>query len=168
MGVSMTIKFGFRLSMLAFALSIAAAQARAADPVGTWRLSSWVEEETESKIVHQAFGDRPLGLITFTADGHVAVIFSNPTRKPPASPKATDAEAADLYRTMVAYAGTYSIDGDKLTNHIEVSWNQAWNGTSQVRFVEVKDDRLTVKTQAFMSPFFNKQIVATLVFDRVK
>jgi Lipocalin-like domain len=164
------VKLIFRLILSIFALNLglAATQARAADIVGTWRLQSWIEEETESKIVHQAFGEHPLGLITFTADGHVAVIFSDPTRKPSASPKATDAEATELYRTMVAYAGTYSVDGDKLTNKVEVSWNQAWNGTSQVRTFELKDDRLTVRTQAFISPFFNKQIVSTLVFDRVK
>jgi Lipocalin-like domain len=164
------VKMIFRLILSIFALNLglATTQARAADIVGTWRLQSWIEEETESKIVHKAFGEHPLGLITFTADNHVAVIFTDPTRKPPASPKATDAEATELYRTMVAYAGTYSVDGDKLTNKVEVSWNQAWNGTSQVRTFELKDDRLTVKTQAFVSPFFNKQIVSTLVFDRVK
>jgi hypothetical protein len=95
------------------------------------------------------------------------VIFTDPSRKPSASPKATETEAAELYRTMVAYAGRYSVDGNKLTNKIEVSWNQAWNGTSQMRFFEVKDGRLTIKTQAFVSPFLNKQIVATLIFDRV-
>jgi len=96
------------------------------------------------------------------------VIFANPDRKPSAIPKATEAEAAELYRTMVAYAGTYSVEGDKVAHKIDVSWNQAWNGTSQTRFIDVKDDRLTIKTSAFISPFLNKQIVATLVFERVK
>ena len=162
----MTIMLRTALSILV--LSLATIHAHAADVVGTWHLQSWVEEETETKIVHNVFGEHPSGLITFTADGHVAVIFSNPDRKPSASPKANDTEAAELYRTMVAYSGTYTLDGDKLTNKIEVSWNQAWNGTSQVRFVQIKDDRLTVKTQAFVSPFLNKHIVSTLVFDRVK
>jgi len=164
----MKMKFGLAFTIFAFALSITATQARAAGIVGTWRLQSWVEEETESKIAHKAFGEHPSGLITFTADGHVAVIFSNPDRKPPASPKATDPEAAELYRTMVAYAGTYSVEGNKLANKIEVSWNQAWNGTAQARFFEIKDDRLTIRTAAFVSPFLNKQIVATLIFERTK
>ena len=164
----MKLIFRLVLSVFTLNLGLAATQAHAADIVGTWRLQSWVEEETESKIVHKAFGEHPLGLITFTADGHVAVIFTDPTRKPSANPRPTDTEATELYRTMVAYAGTYSVEGDKLTNKIEVSWNQAWNGTSQVRFFELKDDRLNVRTQAFISPFFNKQIVSTLVFERVK
>jgi hypothetical protein len=165
------MKMNFRLafSFLAFALCLAATTAQAADSlVGTWRLSSWVEEETETKIVHAPFGDHPAGTITFTADERVMVIFTDPNRKPSVSPKATETEAAELYRTMVAYAGRYSVEGNKLTNKIEASWNQAWNGTSQTRIFELKDDRLTIKTQAFVSPFLNKQIVATLIFDRVK
>ncbi|HET7889409.1 MAG TPA: lipocalin-like domain-containing protein [Bradyrhizobium sp.] len=164
----MKMKFGLVLSVLAFALGLATTSARAADIVGTWRLQSWIEEETESKVVHNVFGEHPLGFITFTADKRVAVIFVDPTRKAPAAPKATDAEATELYRTMVAYAGSYSVEGDKLTNKVEVAWNQAWNGTNQVRFFDLKDDRLTVRTQAFMSPFLNKQIVSTLVFERLK
>jgi Lipocalin-like domain len=164
----MKAKFKLLLAMLAVAISVAATQARAADVVGTWRMVSWSEEETESKAARSPFGDHPIGSITYTADGHMMVMFADPGRKPSASPKPTEAEAADLYRTMVAYAGTYSVAGDKLTHKIDVSWNQAWNGTSQSRFIEIKDDRLTIKTPPFVSPFLNKQIVATLIFERVK
>jgi Lipocalin-like domain len=37
--------------------------------VGSWRLVSWVEVETESKSVHSVFGDNPTGVITYTPDG---------------------------------------------------------------------------------------------------
>jgi transposase-like protein len=142
--------------------------ARAADVVGTWRLSSVSNEETESKVAHKPFGDHPVGSITYTADGHMMVIFADSNRKPPVAPRATDGEAVELYRTMVAYAGTYSVDGNKVTHKIDVSWNQAWNGTNQTRFIEVKDDQWTITTAPFVSPFLNKQVVSTLAFDRVK
>ena len=164
----MKMKSGSVLSIFALVLSLTATNARAADLAGTWRLSSWIQEETESKIIHKPFGEHPSGLITYTADGHMMVIFSDPSRKPSASPKPTDAEATELYRTMVAYAGTYTVDGNRVTHKIEVSWNQAWNGTNQVRSFDISDEHLTIKTQAFVSPFLNKQIVATLVFERVK
>jgi hypothetical protein len=38
--------------------------------------------------------------------------------------KAMDAEAVDLYRTIIAYSGAYSIDGNKVIYKIEYSWNQ--------------------------------------------
>ena len=64
--------------------------ARAADPiVGSWSLVSWVEEETESKALHKNFGDNPTGVLTYGADGRMSIIFADPKRTAPASPKAT-------------------------------------------------------------------------------
>jgi hypothetical protein len=69
---------------------------------------------------------------------------------------------------MVAYSGTYSIDGNKVTHKVEVSWNQGWNGTDQQRFIEVKDNRLTIKTPPIVSPISSKKSVNTLVWERMK
>jgi len=141
--------------------------ARAADSVvGAWRLVAVTEEETANKVVHKPLGEHPIGLIIFTADGHVSFIMADPSRKAAAAPKATDAEAAALYRTMVAYSGKYHLDGDKLTNHPEISWNQAWNGTDQRRIVVISGNTLTVTTAPFVSPFYDKEIVSVLVFER--
>jgi hypothetical protein len=157
------------LVMLAVATTGVLTKAQAADSiVGTWRLVSVLEEGAESKAVRNAFGDHPLGFLTYTADGHMTGIFTDPARTPAAGPKATDAEAAQLYRTMVAYAGRYTIEGDKITHHVEVSWNQAWTGTDQRRFIEIKEDHLTVKTPPFINPITGKQIISTLVWERTR
>ena len=144
--------------------------ARAADSiVGSWRLLSWVEEETESKAQHKNFGDNPIGVLTYGADGRMSIIFADPKRTAPASPKATDAEAAALFRSMVAYAGSYRLEGDKVFVKVDVSWNRAWDGQDRPpTTVEVKADRLTYKTAPFVSPFIGKQMVATLVWERIK
>jgi Lipocalin-like domain len=134
----MRTKFRLALAILAVTVSVASTKARAADIVGTWRMVSWIEEETESKAVSKPFGDKPSGLISYTADGHMMVFFADPTRKAPAAPKATDAEASALYRTMVAYTGTYSVEADKVTHNIEI----AWSGTKQQRSFELKGDAL--------------------------
>jgi hypothetical protein len=156
--------------VLALATSAVFSVARAADAiVGTWRLVSWVEEETESKAQHKNFGEKPSGILTYTADGRMSIIFADPSRQAPAAPKATDTEAANLYRSMVAYAGSYRLEGDKVLVHVDVSWNRAWDGTDRPpTTVEVKGDRLTYKTSPFVSPFIGKEMVATLVWERVK
>jgi len=155
--------------IIALAASSVMTKVEAADSVvGTWRLLSWSEEETASKAVHKSFGDNPLGFLTYTADGHMMIMFEDPSRTPAAAPKATDTEAAQLYRTMVAYVGRYTLEGDKIIHHIDVSWNQTWNGTDQQRLIEVKDGHLTIKTTPFVSPFSNKEVVATLVWERAK
>jgi len=165
----MKATFTMAMAALVWATSAGLSVAQAADSiVGTWRLVSWTEEETQSKAVHKNFGDHPNGLITFTSDGRMMVMFTDPSRKPPATPKATDAEAAQLYRTMVAYAGKYRVEGNKVIQTPEVSWNQAWNGTEQTRLFQIQGDRLQWQTTPFVSPFLGKEMVATLVWERVR
>ena len=136
--------------------------------VGTWRLVSYVTEETESKTTYKPFGDNPSGLITYTSDGYIIYIITDPTRKPPAEPKATDAEAAQLYRTMVAYAGRYKTDGDKLIVNPEIASSPAVVGTELTYVFEVKGDRYQLKTNPFVSQLTGKQIASSLVWERVK
>src|SRR5271165_4421801 len=71
------------IAVIVLATSSLVSVARAADSiVGTWRLVSWTEEETENKTVHKNFGDHPSGLITFTSDGRMMSMFVDPARKP--------------------------------------------------------------------------------------
>jgi Lipocalin-like domain len=34
---------------------------------------------------------------------------------------------------MTSYGGTYTIDGNEITHHVDVSWNESWTGTDQKR-----------------------------------
>jgi hypothetical protein len=157
-------------ALMLVAVAATTITAWAADSVvGTWKLVSWVEEETESKAQHKNFGDNPIGVLTYTADGRMSIIFADPKRTAPASPKATDAEAAQLYRSMVAYAGSYRLEGNKVFVKVDVSWNRVWDGQDRPpTTVEIKGERLTYKTAPFVSPFLGKQMVATLIWERVK
>ena len=162
---------GARLGLIALIVIIGAvwSPAQAADSiVGSWRLLSYVEEETQSKAVHPVLGDNPSGVITYTPDGRMSVFIVGGQRKRPAAAVASDAEAVELYRTMLAYAGSYSVDGNKVIHKIELSWNQAWSGTDQPRFVEIRDNRLTIKTAPSVSAISGKESVRTLVWERIK
>ena len=158
-------------AMAVFALMFSAVPitAWATDPlVGTWRLVSWSYEETESKAVSNPFGDHPSGMQTFTPDGWFFVVVTDSTRKPPAGPKATDAEAAQLYRTMAAIAGSYRTEGDKWFEKVEVHSAPAFVGTEVSGTFEIKDDRLQAKSVPFVSSVVGKQVVGTFVWERVK
>ena len=39
-----------------------------------------------------------------------------------------------LYQTMTACAGTYTLERDRVTHHVDISWNENWTGTDVVRF----------------------------------
>ncbi len=161
----------YKIATAVFPLVISAvpSTAWAADSVvGVWRVVSDTAEETESKAVHKFYGDNPSGFITFTADGRYVIVITDSTRKPPAGPKATDAEAAQLWRTMLAGGGKYKTDGDKMTGSIEAAANPAVVGTEFSGSFEVKGDRLQYKSAPVLSGIIGKQIVITRVFERVK
>lgn len=135
--------------------------------VGTWRYVS-ITEETGTDVVHHPFGESPMGLLVVGSDGYFAFTVTNSDRQPLAGPKATDAEAAHLWRTMAAGAGPYRIEGDAMINHYDTAWTPAWLGTDQKRFVKIEGDRLTIRSPSFVSSISGKQVTVTAVLERVK
>ncbi len=148
-------------------------QTRAADKtsptVGTWRMLSFYEEESDTKIRRDLMGGHPTGFIQYTSEGRMAVLFVDGDRKAPSGGAATDDEAVKLYRSMLSYMGRYTIEGDKVFHHIEVAWNQSWVGTTQTRHWSVKGDSLWIRTAALVSPFTgHANTVGTIEWERVK
>src|SRR5713226_2196633 len=105
--------------------------------VGTWRLTSFTEKNLETSAVSHPFGEAAKALVIYEANGYVATIFTRADRKSPLGPQPTDQEAMDLYRSMIAFAGQYELEGNRLIYRPEISWNEAWNGTTQERLIEV-------------------------------
>ena len=50
--------------------------------VGTWKLLSWVSEDSESGKISNVFGERPNGHLIYTAGGRMIVNLSADGRKP--------------------------------------------------------------------------------------
>ncbi|WP_408068557.1 lipocalin-like domain-containing protein [Vineibacter terrae] len=67
---------------------------------------------------------------------------------------------------MIAFAGRYEVDGDKLIYYPEASWNEVWNGTTQTRLLEISWDRLHVRSAPILSPSTATTIVFSLTWDR--
>jgi Lipocalin-like domain len=49
---------------------------------------------------------------------------------------------------MFAYAGTYTVSANKVIHHVDISWNQLWTGTDQVRFYDLSGDTLVITANA--------------------
>ena len=69
---------------------------------------------------------------------------------------------------MVAYAGTFTLEAEKVTHHIDISWNQAWTGTDQVRFYTLDGDMLSITTAPYKSYFDGKEGRSILVWKKVR
>jgi hypothetical protein len=87
---------------------------------------------TGEKINQQ--GEHPNGYLSYSIDGRMISIVTSDNRVKPHKVNPEDEERIKLHQTMIAYAGTYTLESDKVTHHVDISWNEAWTGTDQVRF----------------------------------
>jgi hypothetical protein len=112
--------------------------------VGTWRLVRYIDTP-EGGAPIQAFGDAPIGLFIFTADGHVSI---NIMRNPPAVDAATTDPDPDacIPGWYCAYFGTYVVDRDKgfWVTHVLGGNIPAYLGTDQQRSFTIRGDRLVI------------------------
>jgi hypothetical protein len=161
----------FKFLTLVLTLLSVPQSASAADEsiVGTYRLLSSQRMIVETGQKEDSYGKAPAGFITYGSDGRmmVLIVFSNRT-KPESLDKLTDQQRADLFRTMLAYTGTYKFSGTQVEHHIDASWNEIWTGTTQVRDIKKDGERLVFTTKPAPFPRDGKVSVNTLVWEKVK
>lgn len=61
--------------------------------VGSWRLTSFTEQNLETGAISYPFGEGAKALVIYEANGYVATIFTRSDRKPPLGHQPTDQEA---------------------------------------------------------------------------
>lgn len=142
--------------------------ARDASLVGTWKLQQFTRETLSTGKSENLYGPHPDGYLSYSSDGRMYTLVVMDNRIVPSGTVPTDQEKIKLYGTMVAYAGTYKVQGDKIIHHVDISWNQNWNGTDVVRFFTLKGDVLTITTEPSPSPIDGTMGRSVLVWKKVK
>ena len=118
--------------------------------------------------IADALGANPLGYVTYAPDGRVMVLVLRGDRKKSVALVPTNEEKIALYDSMFAYAGTYTVDHEKVVHHIDMGWNHAWTGTTQIRFHKIRGDELTYITVPARNPMTGRDCVHTVLFRRVR
>ena len=138
--------------------------------LGTWKLVSYIREELPSGTKSDVMGAHPSGYINYGRDGRMIVIIVGSDRNKPVGTVATPDEAEALIRSMLAYAGTYTIDSEAktVTHHIDISWDQSRTGTDQVRTYKLEGNHITLTTEPSTDPATGKKTVRTLIWERLK
>jgi len=115
----------------------------------------------EVRWVVEGFGPNPKGRLVITSDGHWIVIITRSDRSPA---KNSDDKAA-LLDSMLAYSGRYTIDGDRITNRIDITHNEIFTGAlqNQTRFFSVEGDKLVLRTGLMASSFRPGQKVDSIL-----
>jgi Lipocalin-like domain len=136
--------------------------------LGTWSLQSYARERLSDGHRHNQFGDRPEGYIGYSPDGRMYAIFTRHDRVTPRDVVPTDEEGVQLLGTMVAYAGAFSLGDQVVVHHIDISWNQTWTGTDQIRHFVLDGDTLTITTAPYKSYLDGTMGRSILVWKRVR
>jgi hypothetical protein len=131
--------------------------------VGTWKLTSFGMELQATGERIQPMGKLPTGYLSFTNDGRMAVVITGESRKSGTS----EAERAALFSTLIAYTGSYRIEGDKWITSVDASWLPAWVGTEQPRTYKITGTQLQESTSWFPRPDKTMVRVAN-VYERVR
>jgi hypothetical protein len=138
------------LLLLGVTLSGNAAAQTPNDLIGTWRLIAWNVQASDTKETKDALGPKPHGRLILTATGYITSFRVADGRKP----AQTDAERAQLLRTMAAWTGRYRVEGDKLLVKIDSSWNENDTGKEYQRTYVLEGNKLTVTAVTPSSNFF--------------
>ncbi len=157
---------------LLVALTVVPAEAQSPsgeNPVlGTWKLKSTVREVAATGEKVKQMGENPSGYLSYSADGRMYALITADNRIKPLEVNPTDEQRVKLHQTMTAYAGTYTVQGEKVTHHVDISWNEAWTGTDQVRFFKLDGNILTITTALMKSPIDGREGRGVLVWEKVK
>ena len=81
--------------------------------VGTWKLKSFVRETVGTGERYNQLGEHPQGFLGYSSDGRMYAILVAGDRIKPQEEAPTDEERIKLHKSMMAYAGTYTVDAGK-------------------------------------------------------
>ena len=115
--------------------------------IGSWKVLS-LKATTGDKVAYP-LGEQVAGYVTITPT-RFWLLFVDATRKAPASPALTDAEAIAMMKTQVAWTGKYTTaeqtpEGIKLTAHVDAASSQAIFDTDRVYSIQVNGNKMVVK-----------------------
>lgn len=135
--------------------------------LGSWKLVSAVREEIPSGARTNLFGEKPQGVLNYSPDGRMIALITRGDRKGAANGRPTTAEAEALYRSMLSYAGAYTIDGDVVTHDVDLSWNESFTGSMQKRHVAFEGNKLILSTPQSPDPIDGKVSVRRMTWEKV-
>jgi hypothetical protein len=153
-------------TLLAILLAISSSvfAAGSDDLIGNWKLVSW-QVIVENEPPQNVFGANPKGYLILTREGRSIVVTAADNRKSGMG----DAERAALHKSMLAYGGKYRIGGNDFITLVDVSWNEAWNGTEQRRHFRIEGDKLFIESEPASSIVFpGKTDFRRIVWEREK
>jgi hypothetical protein len=110
--------------------------------LGTWNIISWEQRYDDGRVTYP-LGKALDGFIAYDRHGRMSCMMAKADMVPFESGgqwNASEAERARAYSSFMSYAGRYSINGDVVTHHVEISLFPNWKNNQQKRRVKLLRD----------------------------
>jgi Lipocalin-like domain len=133
--------------------------------LGSWRMISWTYKLVDTGEKRDALGLNPRGWILYTPERVMVFVLRSDRTRPLGLPPLDDEKIA-LFDSMFAYSGTYTIQPDRVIHHVDMSWNETWSGTDQVRFCKIEGNILTFTSAPAKNPLGGSEVVHEVIFER--
>ena len=134
------------------------------DLVGAWRLRSayFVAQGTGDRL--DILGAEPFGYVMFDPSGRmIALLTSGADARAAAGP-----DVAGLHKSMIAYTGRWSSDGETLVTEVDGAWDPSWVGTEQVRHLVFGEGTMSVRSTPLSHPSFpGEAVVVSVDWEKV-
>lgn len=145
------------------------AYAQADQLYGTRRLVSYNRQIIGTAERDDVFGKAPQGFLTYAPDRRMSVLIVKKNRsKPIDQAKPTEQERAELHKSVIAYGGSFTVDGSRILHNVDISWNETWTDTIQPRNFRIEGRILILSTNPAISPVDGKQNIAVLTWEKVQ
>lgn len=140
-------------------------------PVGNWRILTIETVLPDGQISTAFMGKQPVGIISYQANGLVAVQLMRdpkPAFAAGSRVKATPEELKGAYFGYYAYWGTYTVDAESKTisHQLTASLMPEEVGITYKRHFEIDGQRMVLTTPPFM--YDGRELTNRLTWERMK
>jgi hypothetical protein len=119
--------------------------------LGTWSLQRTFELLDGQPTGRSPIGEKAHGFIHYMPGSRMSVMFAHEghPRLSNGRYKSPDDETARSSRTFCAYAGTFTIEGNDIIHHLEISDFENDRGTDYLRHAALDGNSLTLVTPSW-------------------
>lgn len=140
---------------------------QAEDLHGSWSLVRTYKLVDGAEVEPPSFNQDSYGYIHYLLDQRVAVVIAHARANLSGDRRGSpESEMAAAARSFDAYGGTFSVSGDVVTHHLDISSYENDRGTDYVRRAKLADDRLMLEIPEVVTT--EGRVVLGLEWKRVR
>lgn len=117
---------------------------------GAYELRRFEIHYADGRVPTQPLGPKARGQLLYAPCGKMSAMLARADREPlavtrrEAYAEASEASKAAAFDSFLAYGGRWTLDGDRVTHHVEIASVPELVGASQIRKVALRGERLTL------------------------